>query len=136
MGGADAGVYGGGSSDMMVSGHKTRAWLLARMALRAFYSCTDSNFLLAMRPLILHVSALNDLEYNLFTSSLNDLAVSPDPNTVQDDAHFEAMSVGVREVRAWLRGRYPHDLPTTDIDKVWPFLRLLHVLTVRVPPRS
>lgn len=71
-----------------------------------------------MRPLLLHVSALNDLEYNLFTSSLNDLAVSPDPNTVQDDAHFEAMSVGVREVRAWLRGRYPHDLPTTDIDKI------------------
>lgn len=86
-----------------------------------------------MRPLILHVSALNDLEYNLFTSSLNDLAVSPD--TVHDDAHFEAMSVGVREVRAWLRGRYPN-LPTADIDKVRPFIRLLHVLTVRVPPRS
>ncbi|KAG2089349.1 uncharacterized protein F5147DRAFT_587243 [Suillus discolor] len=68
-----------------------------------------------MRPLILHVSALNDLEYNLFTSSLNDLAVSPD--TVHDDAHFEAMSVGVREVRAWLRGRYPN-LPTADIDKI------------------
>lgn len=79
-----------------------------------------------MRPLILHVSALNDLEYNLFTSSLNDLAVSPDPNTVQDDAHFEAMSVGVREVRAWLRGRYPN-LPTADIDKVRPFLRLLYM---------
>ncbi|KAG2152529.1 uncharacterized protein EDB93DRAFT_1249049 [Suillus bovinus] len=68
-----------------------------------------------MRPLILHVSALNDLEYNFFTSSLNDLAVSPD--TVHDDAHFEAMSVGVREVRAWLRGRYPN-LPTADIDKI------------------
>ncbi|KAG1890478.1 uncharacterized protein F5891DRAFT_1071994 [Suillus fuscotomentosus] len=68
-----------------------------------------------MRPLILHVSALNDLEYNLFTSSLNDLAVSPD--TVHDDAHFEVMSVGVREVRAWLRGRYPN-LPTADIDKI------------------
>ncbi|KAG1843304.1 hypothetical protein DFJ58DRAFT_747945 [Suillus subalutaceus] len=70
-----------------------------------------------MRPLVLHVSALNDLEYNLFTSALNDLAVSPDPNTVHNDAHFEAMSVGVREVRAWLRGRYPN-LPTTDIDKI------------------
>ncbi|KAG1772920.1 hypothetical protein EV702DRAFT_976478 [Suillus placidus] len=68
-----------------------------------------------MRPLILHVSALNDLEYNLFTSSLNDLALSP--LTLHDDAHFEAMSVGVREVRAWLRGRYPH-LPTADIDKI------------------
>ncbi|KAG2039318.1 hypothetical protein BDR03DRAFT_998938 [Suillus americanus] len=70
-----------------------------------------------MRPLVLHVSALNDLEYNLFTSSLNDLAVSPHPITLHDDAHFEAMSVGVREVRAWLRGRYPH-LPTADIDKI------------------
>ncbi|KAG1806980.1 uncharacterized protein BJ212DRAFT_1580489 [Suillus subaureus] len=70
-----------------------------------------------MRPLVLHVSALNDLEYSLFTSALNDLAVSPDPNTVHNDAHFEAMSVGVREVRAWLRGRYPN-LPTADIDKI------------------
>ncbi|KAG1727533.1 hypothetical protein EDB19DRAFT_1914203 [Suillus lakei] len=70
-----------------------------------------------MRPLTLHVSALNDLEYNLYTSSLNDLAVSPDPTTVHDDAHFEAMSVGVREVRAWLRGRYPH-LPAADIDRI------------------
>jgi hypothetical protein len=71
-------------SDISLQGGSS-AWLLARrMAFRASYSCL--NFLLA--TLILHVSALNlnDLEYNLFTSSLNDLAVSPDPNTVQDDA--------------------------------------------------
>ncbi|KAG0697437.1 hypothetical protein DFH29DRAFT_856980 [Suillus ampliporus] len=70
-----------------------------------------------MRPLTLHVSALNDVEYNLYTSALNDLAASPDPTSIHNDAHYEAMSVGIREVRAWLRGRYPH-LPAADIDKI------------------
>ncbi|KAG1726029.1 uncharacterized protein EDB91DRAFT_1061853 [Suillus paluster] len=70
-----------------------------------------------MRPLTLHVSALNDLEYNLYTSALNDLAASPNTTTFYDDAHYEAMSVGIREVRAWLRGRYPH-LLAADIDEI------------------
>ncbi|OJA13353.1 hypothetical protein AZE42_04515 [Rhizopogon vesiculosus] len=70
-----------------------------------------------MRPLTLHVSALNDLEYSLYTSSLNDLAVSPDPATTHDDAHYEAMSVGIREVRAWIQGRYPI-LQPADIDRI------------------
>ena len=75
-----------------------------------------------MRPLTLHVSALSDYEYDLYTASLNDLAT--DTNTdftyttpVRDDAHYERTSVGVREVRAWLRGRYSN-LPASDIDSV------------------
>ncbi|KAL4068648.1 hypothetical protein V8B97DRAFT_1974046 [Scleroderma yunnanense] len=72
-----------------------------------------------MRPLTLHASALNDFEYGLYTSSLNDLCVTSDsdPTVVHDDAHYETMTVGVREARAWLRGRY-QDLPASDIDDI------------------
>lgn len=77
----------------------------------------------AMRPLTLHVSALSDSEYDLYTTSLNDLD-STDSNTnipstthVRDDAHYERTSVGAREARAWLRGRHS-DLPASDIDAV------------------
>jgi hypothetical protein len=75
-----------------------------------------------MRPLNLHISALNDVEYGLFTSSLRDLALTDDverPHDVHDDAYYDQMSVGVREVRAWLRGRYSQ-LPAPDIDSVSP----------------
>lgn len=73
----------------------------------------------SMRPLTLHASALSDVEYDLYTSSLNDLCVTndTDPSIARDDAHFETTSVGVREARAWLRGRY-HDLPASDIDDI------------------
>ncbi|KIK76917.1 hypothetical protein PAXRUDRAFT_835178 [Paxillus rubicundulus Ve08.2h10] len=72
-----------------------------------------------MRPLVLHVSALSDAEYDLYTASLNDLSVTIDtaPTAVCDGAHYECMSVGVREARAWLRGRYS-DLAASDIDAV------------------
>ncbi|KAF9226021.1 hypothetical protein BS17DRAFT_806980 [Gyrodon lividus] len=72
-----------------------------------------------MRPLTLHVSALSDHEYSLFTASLDDLSVAVDTHSsaVRDDAHYERMSVGVREARAWLRGRYS-DLPASDIDAI------------------
>ncbi|KAH0834650.1 hypothetical protein J3R83DRAFT_10160 [Lanmaoa asiatica] len=78
-----------------------------------------------MRPLTLHVSALSDSEYNLYTTSLNDLATdSTDGNAnissttnVRGDAHYDRTSVGVREARAWLRGRYS-DLPASDIDAI------------------
>ncbi|KAG6331138.1 hypothetical protein ID866_7953, partial [Astraeus odoratus] len=72
-----------------------------------------------MRPLTLHASALSDSEYSLYTSSLNDLCVSndTDPTAVYGDAHYETMAVGVREARAWLRGRY-QDLPASDIDDI------------------
>lgn len=78
-----------------------------------------------MRPLTLHVSALSDSEYNLYTTSLNDLTTdSADGNTnipssthVRDDARYERTYVGAREARAWLRGRYS-DVPASDIDAV------------------
>lgn len=68
-----------------------------------------------MRSLSLHVSALNDDEYTLFTSSFADL-VAPDPPLKFDD-DFEKLTVSIREARAWLRGRYP-DLPVSDLDQV------------------
>ncbi|KAI6121991.1 hypothetical protein F5141DRAFT_1093952 [Pisolithus sp. B1] len=73
----------------------------------------------SMRPLTLHASALSDVEYDLYTSSLNELCVTndTDPSIARDDAHFETTTVGVREARAWLRGRY-HDLPASDIDDI------------------
>jgi hypothetical protein len=72
-----------------------------------------------MRQLSLHVSALNDAEYDLFTTGLSDLVLLNDFDThgVHDDAYYERVSVGVREVRAWLRGRYPYIL-AADIDSV------------------
>ncbi|KAI0058536.1 hypothetical protein BV25DRAFT_1902095 [Artomyces pyxidatus] len=71
-----------------------------------------------MRPLTLHVSALNDDEYDLFTSSFADLAAS-DTSPI-DDAQFEKLSVSIREARAWLRGRYA-DFPVADLDEILQF---------------
>ena len=68
-----------------------------------------------MRSLSLHVSALNDDEYTLFTSSFADLVAS-DASLTTDD-HFEKHTVSFREARAWLRGRYP-DLLVADLDQV------------------
>jgi len=68
-----------------------------------------------MRSLSLHVSALNEDEYFLFTSSFTDLLASDVPLTT--DADFEKQTVFIREARAWLRGRYP-DLPVSDLDQV------------------
>ncbi|KAI0290722.1 hypothetical protein BC826DRAFT_1025903 [Russula brevipes] len=68
-----------------------------------------------MRSLFLHVSALNDDEYTLFTSSFLDIVASDAPLTADDD--FEKHTVSIREARAWLRGRYP-DLPVTDLDQI------------------
>ncbi|KAI0259071.1 hypothetical protein BC834DRAFT_661855 [Gloeopeniophorella convolvens] len=68
-----------------------------------------------MRSLFLHLSALNEDEYALFTSSLTDLVASDTPPL--DDEQFEKQSVSIREARAWLRGRYA-DLPVTDLDEI------------------
>ena len=73
-----------------------------------------------MRPLILHTSALSDAEYKFYTASLNDLSVSSDLNEQFDifsDDYFEHVTVGVREVRAWMRGRYLN-MESSDIDAV------------------
>lgn len=74
-----------------------------------------------MRRLTLHASALNDEEYNVYTTSLVDLVLCDskrhDESTTRGDAFYEQMTVSVREVRAWLRGRYP-DIPLESIDAV------------------
>lgn len=66
-----------------------------------------------MRQLSLHVSALNDLEYSSYTEALHDLIADDQPPS--DD--YENVSVGAREVRAWLRGRYASMSPA-DVDAV------------------
>jgi hypothetical protein len=67
-----------------------------------------------MRPLVLHVSALNDAEYVLYTAALTDLAL---PNGEGSSIDHGTLSVGVREARAWLRGRYS-GVPAGGIDSV------------------
>ncbi|KAH9056498.1 hypothetical protein EDB87DRAFT_1636391 [Lactarius vividus] len=71
-----------------------------------------------MRSLYLHVSALNEDEYALFTSSFTDLLAFDTPLTT--DADFEKQKVSIREARAWLRGRYA-DLPVSDLDQILRF---------------
>ncbi|KAJ6558312.1 hypothetical protein B0H19DRAFT_1070836 [Mycena capillaripes] len=63
-----------------------------------------------MRPLSLHSSALNDAEYTLFTENLASLLDS-------DSEDFEAQTLSIREVRAWMRGRYP-GIPAPTIDRI------------------
>lgn len=72
-----------------------------------------------MRPLTLHVSALNDDEYDLYTTTFRDIVDDEDdvPGSLHDDAYYESTTIGVREARAWLRGRYT-DLAAGDIDSV------------------
>jgi hypothetical protein len=77
-----------------------------------------------MRRLNLHASALNDAEYELYTASLTDLDDTEEEDatsTAHDDAYYERMMIGVREVRGWLRGRYSHVSPAS-IDAVCLFL--------------
>ncbi|CDO76670.1 hypothetical protein BN946_scf184305.g2 [Trametes cinnabarina] len=63
------------------------------------------------RPLTLHVSALNDAEYTTYTSSIHDITdYSPEHARAVD---YDKLTVGAREARAWLRGRYPTIAPTT-----------------------
>ncbi|OSX63792.1 hypothetical protein POSPLADRAFT_1055874 [Postia placenta MAD-698-R-SB12] len=60
-----------------------------------------------MRPLILHPSALTNAEYSLYLASLRDLADNDVPALADPQRHdHEHFAVGVREARAWLRGRY------------------------------
>ncbi|KAJ7877346.1 hypothetical protein B0H13DRAFT_2054128 [Mycena leptocephala] len=63
-----------------------------------------------MRPLSLHTSALNDAEYTVFTENLGSLLDS-------DGDDPEAQTLSIREVRAWMRGRYP-GIPATTIDRI------------------
>jgi hypothetical protein len=69
-----------------------------------------------MRALTLHVSALNDAEYDTYTDALNDLTTDG-KHALTSDQYYDKVKVGVREVRAWLRGRFS-TVPITDIDSV------------------
>ncbi|KAH9930465.1 uncharacterized protein BXZ73DRAFT_90288 [Epithele typhae] len=60
------------------------------------------------RPLTLHVSALNDAEYAAYTASLHDIVEQPPPAV-----DYDKLQLGVREARAWLRGRYPALTPAS-----------------------
>ncbi|KAH8089862.1 hypothetical protein BXZ70DRAFT_954193 [Cristinia sonorae] len=66
------------------------------------------------RSLTLHVSALNDSEYDYFTSSFSDLLPHPYPD---DDSKYDHATVTTREARAWLRGRYSA-VPVADLDAI------------------
>jgi hypothetical protein len=81
---------------------------------------------MATRKLSLHASALNDEEYMLYTQCLDDIALVEDIQGAKDDEHYERMVVGIREVRAWLRGRYSH-VPGSQIDTASLFLSLLSI---------
>ncbi|KAG7095529.1 hypothetical protein E1B28_006266 [Marasmius oreades] len=70
------------------------------------------------RRLDLHVSALNDAEYNLYTSSLADITLTDKQDLKgHDDTYYEQLSLSLREARAWLKGRYSH-LPSTVIENI------------------
>ncbi|KAL4252710.1 hypothetical protein ABKN59_004083 [Abortiporus biennis] len=77
-----------------------------------------------MRSLSLHVSALNNAEYDLYTTCLRDLLdVYNDDNNSNggsrpsNENDFDKAAVSIREARAWLRGRYSQ-LPLADIDNI------------------
>jgi hypothetical protein len=76
-----------------------------------------------MRTLALHASALSDAEYDFFTKSLREIA---DDDIAQDDGRYERISIGIREARAWFRGRYSR-LSLSVIDGVGNDLAQVHV---------
>lgn len=75
------------------------------------------------RPLFLHTSALSDAEYTVYVEALCDILEDIEPgdaggdNAKLTDEELEARMVGMREARAWMRGRY-RDVSVSDIDKV------------------
>jgi hypothetical protein len=84
-----------------------------------------------MRQLSLHVSALNDLEYSAYTEALHDLIADDSANEAASD-DYENVSVGSREVRAWLRGRYA-SIPLADVDAVRSLFALHKFRSPSVP---
>ncbi|TDL15930.1 hypothetical protein BD410DRAFT_832359 [Rickenella mellea] len=66
------------------------------------------------RRLFLHVSALSDQEYAIYSSALHDLLDDADKDSqITDDAELENTVLGAREVRAWMKGRY-RDVGSVD----------------------
>ncbi|KAH6901620.1 hypothetical protein BKA70DRAFT_684342 [Coprinopsis sp. MPI-PUGE-AT-0042] len=73
-----------------------------------------------MRPLTLHASALNNDEYEEYTRALRELGEVPEGETDEEE-WYEHITLGVREVRAWLRGRYS-SLSVGVLDQILKFL--------------
>lgn len=71
---------------------------------------------MSMRSLTLHISALNDSEYDYFTASFSDLLDDPDA-VPGDESKYDSATVSIREARAWLRGRY-NAVPVADLDAI------------------
>ena len=72
-----------------------------------------------MRPLTLHASALNNEEYDEYTKALRELGEVSSEQT-QDEEWYERVELGIREVRAWLRGRYS-SLSVGGLDQILRF---------------
>ena len=65
------------------------------------------------RPLTLHISALSNEEFELYTRSLRELATlenagTGSSRTVSDGDYYERLSFNAGDTRAWLKGRYPY----------------------------
>lgn len=87
------------------------------------------------RPLFLHATALSDAEYAVYVDALYDVLELDDTAPVGGvggcseggagnsrealltDEELETRLVGLRDARAWMRGRYK-DVRVADIDKV------------------
>ena len=76
------------------------------------------------RRLFLHLSALSDDEYAVYLGALRDVLDVEDDGDgstktmrEEDEFELEGREIGVREVRAWMKGRY-RDVRPGDIDKV------------------
>jgi hypothetical protein len=57
-----------------------------------------------MRPLTVHASALNNDEYEEYTRVLREWGQAPEQEEEEEEEWYERIMLGVREVRAWLRG--------------------------------
>lgn len=74
-----------------------------------------------MRPLALHLSALSNDEYELFTQALEevDSYTERGRNTIKTDGYYARPLVGLHDAREWLR-RCFSDIASPDIDNVSP----------------
>ena len=67
------------------------------------------------RRLFLHLSALSDEEYSSYISALKDVIDDERELACASEQELENRVLGVREVRAWMKGRYRD---VQEIDKV------------------
>lgn len=75
------------------------------------------------RVLFLHTTALSDAEYTAYFDALHDIMDEPDQdggpvNTKSIDETLEAHVIGIREARAWMRGRFRDMGNLSNVDKV------------------